>query len=95
MRGEVGDMEIDHKCIQEERIRALETGTAETRVYVKLIREDLAEIKDSLKEIRGSPEQQEQVQKRWQSVVMELLKLLGVCLAIFASIFGAIKLFGG
>ena len=88
-------MEIDHKCIQEERIRALETGTAETRVYVKLIREDLSEIKDSLKEIRGSPQQEQQAQKGWQVVVLELLKLLGICLAIFASMFGAIKLFGG
>ena len=88
-------MEIEHKCIQEERIRALETGTAETRVYVKLIREDLAEIKESLKEIRGSPAAEQQAQKGWQAVVLELLKLLGICLAIFASLFGAIKLFGG
>ena len=88
-------MEIDHKCIQDERIRALETGTAETRVYVKLIREDLSEIKDSLKEIRGSPVSETQTQKSWQTVVMELLKLLGVCLAIIASVFAATKIIGG
>lgn len=82
-----------HKCIQEQRLRDLETGMAETRVYVKIIKEDIAEIKNSIKEIRGSPEKQnETTVKAWQTVMIELIKLAGLCMAILGAIAGAIKL---
>lgn len=84
-----------HKCIQEQRLRDLETGMAETRVYVKIIKEDIAEIKNSIKEIRGSPEKQnETTVKAWQTVMIELIKLAGLCMAILGAIAGAIKLMG-
>jgi len=84
-----------HKCIQEQRLRDLETGMAETRVYVKMIKEDIAEIKNSIKEIRGSPEKQnETTVKAWQTVMIELIKLAGLCMAILGAIAGALKLMG-
>lgn len=84
-----------HKCIQEQRLRDLETGMAETRVYVKMIKEDLGEIKNSIKEIRGSPEKQnETTVKAWQTVMIELIKLAGLCMAILGAIAGALKLMG-
>lgn len=88
-------IEQEHKCIQERRIRDLETGMAETRVYVKMIKEDITEIKDSIKEIRGSPEKQnETTMKAWQTVMIELIKLAGLCITILGAIVGAIKLMG-
>lgn len=84
-----------HNCIQEERIRDLETGMTETRVYVKMIREDVQEIKVSVKDILGSPERQKESDtKAWQTAVRELIKLAGLCVVILGAIVGAIKLIG-
>lgn len=85
----------EHRCIQEQRIRNLETGMAETRVYVKMIKEDITEIKDNIKEINTSPQKQnESNMKVWQSVMIELIKLAGLCIMILGAIVGAVKLLG-
>lgn len=89
---EVRRME-QHNCVQEQRIRDLETGMAETRVYVKMIREDVHEIKETIKDIRGSPEEtRTDNPKAWQPVVIELIKLIGLCITILGAIVGAIKI---
>lgn len=89
---EVSGME-QHNCVQEQRIRDLETGMAETRVYVKMIREDVHEIKETIKDIRGSPEEvTTDNPKAWQPVVIELIKLIGLCITILGAIVGAIKI---
>lgn len=86
---------VEHKCIQENRIRELETGQTETRIYVKQIKEDIHEIKSSIKEIRGSPEKQNETNIRaWQPIVIELIKLAGLCVTILGAIVGAIKILG-
>lgn len=85
----------EHRCIQEQRIRNLETGMAETRVYVKMIKEDSAEIKQSIKEIRNSPKTENDTNiKTWQSIMIEIIKLAGLCIMILGSIVGAVKLIG-
>lgn len=85
----------EHKCIQEQKIRDLETGMAETRIYVRMIKEDITEIKESVKEIRGSPEKENtQNSKVWQTVMIELIKLAGFCILILGAIVGAVKLIG-
>ena len=85
----------EHKCIQEQRIRGLETGMAETRVYVKMIKEDITEIKQAVKEIKDSPEQRNDTNtKAWQSIMIELIKLAGLCVVILGAIVGAVKLLG-
>ena len=86
-----------HRCIQEERLRELETGQTETRVYVKMIKEDIHEIKTSIKELRAPPKQEDtgDTIKVWQPIVIELIKLLGLCIAILGAIVGAIKIMGG
>lgn len=85
----------EHRCIQEQRIRDLETGMAETRVYVKMIKEDITEIKQSVKEIKESPEQQNDTNsKAWQSIMIELIKLAGLCIMILGAVVGAIKITG-
>lgn len=83
----------EHRCVQEQRIRDLETGMAETRVYVKMIKEDITEIKQSVKEIKESPEQQNDTNsKAWQSIMIELIKLAGLCIMILGAVVGAVKL---
>lgn len=85
----------EHKCIQEQRIRDLETGMAETRVYVKMIKEDITDIKQSVKEIKVLPEQQNDRNiKAWQSIMIELIKLAGLSIIILGAIVGAVKLLG-
>lgn len=79
----------------EHRVRELETGQVETRVYVKQIKEDIQEIKSSIKEINASPAKQTDTGvKVWQPIVFELIKLLGLCVAILGAIVGAIRLLG-
>ena len=75
-----------YKCIQEERIRQLESNQAETRVYVKEIKEDIKEIKSELK---SNP-----TNKEWSPIVMELIKLVTVCVTILGAIIGAAKMLG-
>ena len=83
----------EHRCVQEQRIRDLETGMAETRVYVKMIKEDITEIKQSVKEIKKAPEQQNDTNsKAWQSIMIELIKLAGLCIMILGAVVGAVKL---
>lgn len=85
----------EHKCIQEQRIRNLETGMAETRVYVKMIKEDITDIKQSVKEINVLPEPQNDTNiKAWQSIMIELIKLSGLSIIILGAIVGAVKLLG-
>lgn len=84
-----------HKCIQEQRLRDLETGMAETRVYVRMIKEDITEIKESIKEGWPSSKGGTDVNsKAWQSVMIELIKLAGFCIAILGAVAGVIKLVG-
>ncbi|MCX7749152.1 MAG: hypothetical protein N2645_20005 [Clostridia bacterium] len=86
-----------HKCIQDERIRNLETGQAEMRVYVRDIREDIQEIKTSLKDYRPPPQSNgngSESSKVWQPIMIELIKLLGLCITILGAIVGAIKILG-
>lgn len=88
-------MEQQHRCIQDERIRNLETGQAEMRVYVRDIREDIQEIKTSLKENRLPPSNGgSESSKVWQPIMIELIKLLGLCITILGAIVGAIKILG-
>lgn len=90
-------MEQQHRCIQDERIRNLETGQAEMRVYVRDIREDIQEIKTSIKDYRtpqtnnGTGNESSRV---WQPIMIELIKLLGLCITILGAIVGAIKILG-
>jgi hypothetical protein len=81
-----------HKCIQEERIRALEEDKAETKVYVKLIREDIQEMKNDLKKlpIQGDSS----AAKAWSPIVTELIKLVGLAITILGVIVGAVKILG-
>jgi len=88
-----------HRCIQDERIRNLETGQAEMRVYVRDIREDIQEIKSSLKENRQLPVSSgsgniSESAKMWQPIVIELIKLLGLSITILGAIVGAVKILG-
>ncbi|AGK98336.1 hypothetical protein [Clostridium pasteurianum] len=85
----------EHKCIQEQRIRDLETGMAETRVYVKMIKEDITDIKQSVKEIKALPELQNDANiEACQSIIIELIKLADLSIKILGAIVGAIKLLG-
>ena len=88
-------MENQHRCIQEIRIRALETGQAEMRVYVKDIHEDIQEIKSALKEMRpvmnGFNRDNNQL---WQAIVMEVIKLAMFSISILGGIVGAVKILG-
>ena len=76
-----------HKCIMEDRVRALEIGQAETRVYVKEIREDIHEIKTDIKKAAPQPKAEEPT-KSWQPVVLKLVDVLGTAFAILAAIVG-------
>lgn len=86
-----------HKCIQDERIRNLETGQAEMRVYVRDIREDIQEIKTSIKEYRPPQPVNDnggESTRTLQPVIIELIKLLGLSITILGAIVGAIKILG-
>lgn len=85
----MSDEQQCHKCVMEERVRSLEMGQTETRIYVKEIREDIQEIKTSLKN-QAPPEQA----KQWSPIVMELIKLVGTCVVILGAIVGAVKILG-
>jgi hypothetical protein len=76
----------EHPCIQEERLRKLEIGQAETVVYYKNIRDDIQEIKITMKDIQQSKPDKTNDAKLWQPVVIEALKLVGTALALFVAI---------
>lgn len=78
--------EGEHRCIMEERVRALETGQAETRIYVKEIREDIQEIKADIKKAA------QQDGKSWSSIITELIKLVTYCVTVIGGIIGAVKI---
>lgn len=83
-------------CIQEARIRALETQQVENHVYLKVIREDVAEIKSALKQPPMSPLiPQEDKKNNWLPVVLELIKLITVAILILGGVAGVTKLLGG
>ena len=84
----VGHMGEQHQCIQEQRIRALENAQTENGVYLKVIREDVAEIKQTLKNY-PLPEDKKQ---SWQPIVLELIKLITVALLILGGVAGVTKL---
>lgn len=83
-----------HKCIMEDRIRALETGQAETRVYIREIREDLMEIKADVKKSVHMQPPKEDTSKNWQPVVLKLIEVLLQAFFILAAVFGATKVIG-
>ena len=86
-----------HECIIEDRVRSVETQQAEMRVYIRDIREDIQEIKSSIKEFRpvaNCPRNADEPSKLWPLVVAELIKLVGLCITILGSIIGALKILG-
>lgn len=84
-----------HKCIQEERVRNLETGQAEMRIYIRDIREDIQEIKTSVKEFRPTIISSNiETSKLWSPIVVEMIKLVALCVTILGSIVGAVKILG-
>ncbi len=87
-------LEQTHRCIQEERIRNLETGQAEMKVYVRDIREDIQEIKSTFKEFRPLVPSENADSRLWQPVVVELIKLVTLCITILGAIVGAVKILG-
>lgn len=83
----------EYRCVNEERIRILEQGQTETKVYVKDIKEDLQEIKSELKK-GGTPPKEESAAKTWQPIILELIKTLSTAITILGTIVGAAKLLG-
>lgn len=90
-----------HQCIQEQRLRELENGQTETRVYMKLVREDMAEIKAQIKDwtknFNAFPADKEGSQTKtadWQPVMIELIKLTGLAITIAGIVYGALKWIG-
>lgn len=83
----------------EQRIMALEKYEVETRAHIQSIREDIQEIKMSIRELSDRLfQEKESAQSRadmaWQGVVIELIKLAAWSIAILGSIVGAIKWMG-
>lgn len=56
-----------------------------------MIKEDIHEIKTGIKELRPPPVTEDS-EKAWQPIVIELIKLAGLCVAILGAIVGAICL---
>lgn len=80
-----------HQCINEERIRGLETRNAETGVYLKIIREDLIGVNsklDKMAEARAAP-LDAQTASTWAPVVKKGLEVLFYAIAILGVIAGA------
>lgn len=95
------NQDSSHQCIQEQRLRELETGQTETRVYMKLVREDMAEIKAQIKDWSRNfnPITMEKAglqtkSNEWQPVMMELIKLAGLAITIAGIVYGALKWIG-
>lgn len=95
-----------HQCIQEQRIKALETAQVtlekaqlENNIYLKVIREDVAEIKQTLKTYSPPPAAPAPVQKEpeskssaWQPIVRDLIKIVGWALILMGGIAGGAEL---
>lgn len=96
----------EHKCINEERIRNLESDRSEIKVYIKLTREEIAETKESIKEVaralteertRLIEEKSSQPPKNdtWlKNIATKLVTLVGWALIIIASLTGAAQFLG-
>ena len=81
-----------HECIMESRVRALETGQAETKVYVKQILDDIQEIKTTIKNA-APPPQADKIQ--WQqTVIIELIKVLSTAITVIGTVIGILKVTG-
>lgn len=80
--------ECGFRCINEERMRTMEQSQAETRIYVKEIKEDLTEIKSDIK--KGSQGDN----KTWSPIVLELIKALTTAITVIGAIVGALKFAG-
>ncbi len=80
------------QCIMEKRIRDLETGQAETKIYVKEIRDDIAEVKETLNKLG---EKQKSKEDAWSPIVIELIKLVSQTVLVLGAIAGATKIMGG
>lgn len=77
---------MDHQCIQETRIRALETEQAKTEVYYKNIQDDIKEIKEVLK---VKPKQEPA--NLWQPAVIEIIKLITTVVLVLGGLAGLEK----
>jgi hypothetical protein len=95
------NIDSSHQCIQEQRLRELETGQTETRVYMKLVREDMAEIKAQIKDwsrnlntIPAEKDSSPVKSSEWQPVMIELIKLTGLAITVAGVVYGALKWMG-
>jgi len=81
---------------RDERIRELEKEHAETKAYVKMIQEDIRDIRQNIREIkaRGEAGGRSQAIDSWQQVVIELIKLASLSMVILGAIVGAVKIIG-
>lgn len=77
---------MEHQCIQEGRIQALEREQAKTEVYYKNIQKDIEEIKQTLKELQQQPRNSASM---WQPIVLEVIKLISTMAIILGAIAGA------
>lgn len=82
-------------------LQELEAGQTETRVYMKLVREDIAEIKAQIKDwsknFNTFPVDKDGSQTKsadWQPVMIELIKLIGLAITIIGIEYGALRWFG-
>jgi len=82
---------VDHNCHNEERIRSLENDRTESKVYIKQINENISEIKQNLRGLK-SESPSNCTNPFWQSVIMELFKLLTTLIAILGALFGFSKI---
>ncbi|HEX9063210.1 MAG TPA: hypothetical protein VF941_23805 [Clostridia bacterium] len=80
--------ESEHKCLMESRIRDLELGQAETKVYMKQVLEEVRDIKTTLSS------QDPHETKQLSPIVIELIKLVSNCVMILGAIVGAAKVLG-
>ncbi|MBP2027518.1 chromosome segregation ATPase [Acetoanaerobium pronyense] len=81
---------------RDERLRELEKEQAETKAYVKMIQEDIRDIRQNIREIktRGEASGRSQAVDSWQQVVIELIKLASLSMVILGAIVGAVKIIG-
>lgn len=79
---------MEHQCIQEARIQALEKEQVKTEVYYKNIQSDIEEIKESLKQLQQKPKES----ALWQPIVVEIVKLITTVILVLGALAGAEKL---
>lgn len=76
-------------CIQEVRIRALETEHAKTEVYYENTQKDIEEIKEILKQLQ---QQRPNGSALWQPIIVEVVKLITTVVLILGALAGAEKI---